>query len=169
MILSQPEFLPNYGSASAKLPAVAVGPGFVELTVLKQEQVFFLKRKNILELEIPRSRQQAGFLAYYIGGLGPRIPFSVSWCLCLTGLPWCFECALYNELVVAVKSIGIVYVVLLKMIVVQLTTLKKEFVMSDDAKDIQGVDGFWPPFFTLDSVRSIPKFINSPLIDRLPQ
>ena len=70
---------------------------------------------------------------------------------------------------VAVKSIGIVYVVLLKMIVVQLTTLKKEFVMSDDAKDIQGVDGFWPPFFTLDSVRSIPKFINSPLIDRLPQ
>jgi len=36
--LTQPEFLPNYGSASAKLPAVAVGPGFVELTVLKQEQ-----------------------------------------------------------------------------------------------------------------------------------
>ena len=52
--------------------------------------------------------------------------------------------------------------VLLKMTVVQLTTLKK-FVMCDDAKDTQGVDE--SPLNTLDPVRSIPKFINSPLID----
>ena len=39
-ILIQPEFVPNYGSASAKLPVVSVGPGIVELAVLKQEQVF---------------------------------------------------------------------------------------------------------------------------------
>ena len=32
--------MPNYGSASAKLPVVSVGPGVVELAVLKQEQVF---------------------------------------------------------------------------------------------------------------------------------
>ena len=50
---------------------------------------------------------------------------------------------------VAMKSIGILSVVLLKMMVVQLTTLKKDFVMWDDAKDIQGVvDGFWPPLGT---------------------
>jgi len=36
--LTQPEFVPNYGSASAKLPVVSVGPGVVELAVLKQEQ-----------------------------------------------------------------------------------------------------------------------------------
>jgi len=36
--LTQPEFVPNYGSASAKLPVVSVGPGIVELAVLKQEQ-----------------------------------------------------------------------------------------------------------------------------------
>ena len=158
--------MPNYGSASAKLPAVAVGPGFVELTVLKQEQVFFFKKKNILELDIPWSRQQAGFPAYCVGGLGPRIPFSVSWSPCLTGICWCFQCALYKELVVAVKSIGMLSVVLLKMTVVQLTTLKK-FVMCDDAKDTQGVDE--SPLNTLDPVRSIPKFINSPQIYRLPQ
>ena len=54
------------------------------------------------------------------------------------------------------------------MTVVQLTTLKK-FAMRDDAKDIQGVDEFWPPLNTLDPVGSIPKFINSPQIYRLPQ
>ena len=69
---------------------------------------------------------------------------------------------------VAVKSIGMLSVVLLKMTVVQLTTLKK-FVMCDDAKNIQGVDELWPPLNTLDPVRSIPKFINSPQIYRLPQ
>ena len=67
---------------------------------------------------------------------------------------------------VAVKSIGMLSVVLLKMTVVQLTTLKK-FVMCDDAKDTQGVDE--SPLNTLDPVRSIPKFINSPQIYRLPQ
>jgi len=36
--LTQPEFVPNYGSTSAKLPVVSVGPGAVELAVLKQEQ-----------------------------------------------------------------------------------------------------------------------------------
>ena len=39
--------------------------------------------------------------------------------------------------------------------------------MCDDAKDIQGVDEFWPPLITLDLVRSMPKFINFPLTDRL--
>ena len=65
---------------------------------------------------------------------------------------------------VAVKSIGMLSLELLK----QLTTLKK-FVMCDDAKDIQGVDELWPPLNTLDPVRSIPKFINSPQMYRLPQ
>ena len=38
-LTTQPEFVPNYGSTSAKLPVVSVGPGAVELAVLKQEQV----------------------------------------------------------------------------------------------------------------------------------
>jgi len=37
-LTTQPEFVPNYGSTSAKLPVVSVGPGAVELAVLKQEQ-----------------------------------------------------------------------------------------------------------------------------------
>ena len=79
-----------------------------------------------------------------------------------------FSMCTVKELVVAVKSIGMLSLVLLKMTVVQLTTLKK-FAMRDDAKDIQGVDEFWPPLNTLDPVGSIPKFINSPQIYRLPQ
>ena len=43
--LTQPEFVPNYGSASAKLPVVSVGPGAVELAILKQEQVLFRQKK----------------------------------------------------------------------------------------------------------------------------
>ena len=53
--------MPNYGSASAKLPAVAVGPGFVELTVLKQEQVFSSKRRTFLNLKFPDPGSKRGF------------------------------------------------------------------------------------------------------------
>ena len=49
-LTTQPEFVPNYGSTSAKLPVVSVGPGAVELAVLKQEQVCSKNRGNMFNL-----------------------------------------------------------------------------------------------------------------------
>ena len=84
--LLQPEFVPNYGSASAKLPVVSVGPGVVELAVLKQEQVS-ITRTHVLGLdEAFFPRQQLECLASFAGGLAPRTPYSVSWCRCPTGI-----------------------------------------------------------------------------------
>ena len=72
--------MPNYGSASAKLPVVSVGPGVVELAVLRQEQVS-ITRTHVLGLDeaFPQAATGvSGILRWRIGTTDTILSLMVS-------------------------------------------------------------------------------------------
>ena len=88
LFLTQPEFVPNYGSTSAKLPVVSVGPGAVELAVLKQEQVCRNRSRDFNLFFFQAATGVSGILRWRIGTSDTILSLMVS-------VPYrylCFDC-----------------------------------------------------------------------------